>query len=307
LSGANFVVGEGGSWTPFAAEQTASCYDVAFLNTSTGQYSVWSTDSNGNYTGNIIGVVSGADPSFQSIETVFKQDLNHDGTIGLPGTPITIESYGSTSLVQSGNLYYLNPVAGGTGPTLKLNASNLIVGQAAPWVPIGAEQTSTGYDVAFKNTSTGQYAVWTTDSTGNYTGLAVGVVSGTDPKLESIENVFHQDLNNDGTIGVPSNAAALGVPSSAAALGASTLFAQGSGGFHFDFGQFADTIGQLTNPATIIDSLKTAVGQIESTLASEIHAIVEAAGVDTAKLDGHIGAGTTGAELTDHFGHFLVH
>ena len=39
--------------------QTASGYDVAWKNTGTGQYTVWTTDSNGNYTGNLIGAVSG--------------------------------------------------------------------------------------------------------------------------------------------------------------------------------------------------------------------------------------------------------
>ena len=34
--------------------------------------------------------------------------------------PITvIEAFGSTSLVQVGSNYFLNPVAGGTGPELK--------------------------------------------------------------------------------------------------------------------------------------------------------------------------------------------
>jgi serralysin len=262
LSGANFVVGQGGSWLPFAAEQTGSGYDVAFVNTATGQYSAWGTDANGNYTGNIIGVVSGTDPNFESLENVFQQDLNSDGVIGIPGSPIIIESFGSTRFVQVGNIYYLNPVAGGTGPTLKLNGSNFLVGQGGPWVPFAAEQTASGYDIAFKNTSTGQYSAWGTDANGNYTGNIIGVVSGTDANFESLENVFQQDLNGDGTIGPPSNAAA---------VGSAALSAPGSGDFHFDLGQFTDWVSHLTDTSTIIDTLKTVTGQIENILVSEIH------------------------------------
>ena len=53
--GATVTVGEFGRWTPIGAVKTASGYDVAWKNTSTSQYTVWSTDSNGNYKGNLTG------------------------------------------------------------------------------------------------------------------------------------------------------------------------------------------------------------------------------------------------------------
>ena len=62
--------------------QTASGYDVAWKNTSTGQYTVWTTDGNGNYKGNI-GAVSGTSSALETLEPVFRQDLNRDGVIGL--------------------------------------------------------------------------------------------------------------------------------------------------------------------------------------------------------------------------------
>src|SRR5262249_40601366 len=59
-------------------------------------------------------------------------------------TPTVIEAYGSTSLVQASNHYLLNPVAGGTGPTLNYNGSPVTVGQfksdvpvSGPWPPGG--------------------------------------------------------------------------------------------------------------------------------------------------------------------------
>jgi hypothetical protein len=64
-------------------EQTSTGYEVAWKFTGTDQYTVWSTDSNGNYTSNIIGAVSGASPVFEAFETSFHQDLNGDGVIGL--------------------------------------------------------------------------------------------------------------------------------------------------------------------------------------------------------------------------------
>ncbi|HMI10942.1 MAG TPA: hypothetical protein VK567_05000, partial [Bradyrhizobium sp.] len=50
-----------------------------------------------------------------------------------------------------------------------------------------------------------QYIVWSTDSSGNYLATISGpsAVSGTSTTLESLESTFHQDLNGDGTIGVP--------------------------------------------------------------------------------------------------------
>ena len=79
------MAGQFGQWTPIGAEQTASGYEVAWKVTGADQYAVWDTDSNGNYTSNILDTVSGTDPTLQSIETSFQQDLNGDGYIGLVG------------------------------------------------------------------------------------------------------------------------------------------------------------------------------------------------------------------------------
>ncbi|HKU08318.1 MAG TPA: hypothetical protein VJR30_19820, partial [Bradyrhizobium sp.] len=207
ISGAAITVGQYPDWTVIAAEQTSSGYDVAFKNASTGQFSVWATDGNGNYVSNLVGQVAGTDSTLKSLETVFQQDLNGDGVIGAqsasppPPTGTVIESFGVTSLVVVGNNYYLNPVAGGTGPVVKISGAAVTVGQYAGWTLIGAEQTNSGYNVAFKNASTGQFSVWATDSNGNYVSNLVGQVAGTDTTLKSLEAVFHQDLNGDGAIG----------------------------------------------------------------------------------------------------------
>src|SRR6516164_181677 len=117
----------------------------------TDQYSVWATDSNGNYMSNIIGTASGTNSTLESIETSFHQDLNGDGVIGLPPLPTTlIESFGSTSLNEIGNHFYLYDGTG-VGPSLKYHGADVVEGQwGASVVPIGAEVTATGYDVAWK-------------------------------------------------------------------------------------------------------------------------------------------------------------
>ena len=58
-------------WAPIAAVQTATGYDVAWKMTGANEYSVWTTDSNGNYIGNpYIGAVSGNSYALESLEPV---------------------------------------------------------------------------------------------------------------------------------------------------------------------------------------------------------------------------------------------
>jgi hypothetical protein len=71
-----------------------------------------------------------------------------------------------------------------------------------PWAPIGAEQTASGYEVAWKVTGADQFTVWNTDNSGNYVSSAFDVASGTSAALQSFETSFHQDLNGDGYIGL---------------------------------------------------------------------------------------------------------
>src|SRR5258708_39875797 len=54
FAGAAYVAGEFGSWSPFAAVQTASGYDVAWKNASSGTYTVRRTTTPLNSTPQII-------------------------------------------------------------------------------------------------------------------------------------------------------------------------------------------------------------------------------------------------------------
>lgn len=80
--GANVTDGQLGTWTPISAHQTATGYEVAWKMSDADQYTVWSTDAQGNRIINLVGAVSGNSASLQSFETSFLQDLNKDGHIG---------------------------------------------------------------------------------------------------------------------------------------------------------------------------------------------------------------------------------
>src|SRR5262249_31774166 len=64
-----------------------------------------------------------------------------------------------------------------------------------------AEQSGSGYVVAWRDATAGQYIVWKVASDGSYAGTVVAPVGSADFDLESIETTFHQDLNGDGRIG----------------------------------------------------------------------------------------------------------
>ena len=232
MPASNVMVGEFGGWTPIGAVQTAGGYDIAWQNAGTNQYTVWTTDSNGNYAGNLVGAVSGNSYALESLESVFNQDLNGDGVTGL--NPLVIKtdtsSFGSISLGQIGNNYFLFAAGGTTGPELQYNSAAVTSGMFGSFNPIGAAQTATGYDVAWQNISTGQYTVWTTDSNGDYTGNLIGAVSGNSYALESFESVFNQDLNGDGVTGlyVPPGATLNVAQSLAATSAAATIASDGT-------------------------------------------------------------------------------
>jgi len=195
--GVDVAVGQfGAAIVPFAAEQTATGYEVAWKIIGTNQYTVWNTDSSGNFLSNI-GLVSGTSTALESLEPSFHQDLNGDGLIGLT---TVIEANGSTSLVEAANHYYLSNGTG-SGPSLKFLGTDVVEGQFGTAVtPIGAEQTGAGYQVAWHIIGTDQFTIWTTDSNGNFVSN-IGLVSGSSSAITTAETSFAQDLNGNGVVG----------------------------------------------------------------------------------------------------------
>ena len=195
------MVGQFGAWTPVAAAQTATGYEVALELTGSNEFTIWNTDSSGNYLSSAFNEALGTSAQLEMYEPGFNYDLNGDGTIGIPAASLTtIESSGATSLLTDGTDFFLEP-AGGSPIILTSGGSPVTAAQLSGWTPIAAQQTATGYEVALK--SGAQYLVWDTDSSGNYLSTALGPVSGTSAALWSAETSFNDDLNGDGTIGVP--------------------------------------------------------------------------------------------------------
>jgi hypothetical protein len=140
--------------------------------------------------------------TLQSLTTVDKQLLDALGFHTMAPVTTVIEAFGSTELVQVGNVYFLDSISSGTGPELMYNGAPVVAGQFGPYTPVGAEvMANGGYEVAWKNAGTNQFSIWNTDSNGNF--VSYSVYSGTSTALESLETSFHQDLNGDGVIGVP--------------------------------------------------------------------------------------------------------
>ncbi len=194
--GVAVTAGQFNPYVPVAAEQISGGYQVAMKDAAGNQFSIWNTDSNGNFVS--FAVYSGNSASLKSLEASFQQDLNGDGTIGIPS--IVIETVGSTSLVQVNGNFYLNNIASGSGPTLKYGSVAITAGQFDPYIPVGVEQTAGGYQVALKDAAGNQFSIWNTDSNGSFVSYAVH--SGNSAALKSLETSFLQDLNGDGTIGV---------------------------------------------------------------------------------------------------------
>ena len=204
--GAPVTVGQFGAWTPIAAQQTATGYEVALEEVGADLYAVWDTDSSGNFVSGPLSNVSGTSAALESMEFSFNDDLNGDGTIGIPvpSSATTIESSGTTSLLASGNTYLLQVGSGGA-VQLTYGGQPVTAGEFGGMTPIAAQQTASGFEVAWRTPGTDVYQVWNTDSAGNYLSAPLNNVSGTAPALVSMESSFNHDLNNDGVIGAPSS------------------------------------------------------------------------------------------------------
>jgi hypothetical protein len=112
-----------------------------------------------------------------------------------------IETSGQTRLYDVSDAYFLYP-ASGASVALKIGGSMLVEGQLGAWQPIAAEQVAGGYQVAWKVAGGDLYNIWNLDSGGNYVSNGA-YLSGSQSALQSAEATFQQDLNGDGSIGIP--------------------------------------------------------------------------------------------------------
>lgn len=197
--GAEVVAGQFPGWTPISVNAVAGGYDVAFKATGTEQYVIWHTDAAGNYASSVTGIVTGRNGTLQQLEIDFQQDINNDGTIGVSTT--AIETNGATGLTAVGDRFYFDN-GSMVGPSFKYLGTDVIADQFLGWSPIAVEARNGEYDVVWKSDAADQFIVWRTNGAGHYASNVTGLVSGDSYGLQSLEDVFAQDLNNDGTVGL---------------------------------------------------------------------------------------------------------
>ena len=188
LNGSVVTKGQFGAagWTPVGALQTGNGYEVAFSN-GKGQYVVWNTDSNGDFTGDATRVLSANSSELEGVEAAFGETFTgrRDAGDGDPDCDFERHNDAGTATlaaVRKGALE-LNP-AERTGPLLELNGSVVTTShvRAAGWTPVGAVQTGTGTKSPSKTART---SMWSGTPTATATSPATPPASCRRPRRSS--------------------------------------------------------------------------------------------------------------------------
>ena len=239
--------------------------------------SVWNTDSSGNYISDYRRRV-GNQHCVGIARDQFPSGLERRRGDRCSGT--VIEAIGSTSLVEVGNHFFLDSISSGTGPSLKYAGADFVAGQFGDWTPIGAEQTASGYEVAWKIRRC--RSVFGLDHRQQrqlhleYCRY-VGQLTST---LESFEPSFHQDLNGDGVIGAGTSAKSAMTLNS----GASTDSPSMPNLFASDTFKFAG-LGPNETHAGLISGSPNAIPTL---IASAVHAAMEMGLDSVTTLEQHL-------------------
>jgi len=127
-------------WSYIGVEQTGGGYKVAMRIKGTDQYTVWNTDSNGNFVSNGTGgvIVSGSNSAITSLESSFNQDLNGDGVISSSSTPLAL-----ASVVQAESNFHFGPEGGGVA-----QGSPIAAAQNGSWGDIASDTFTFRIDFA---------------------------------------------------------------------------------------------------------------------------------------------------------------
>ena len=177
-----------------------SGYEVAWKVAGADVYTVWNTDSNGNYITNLLPEVVWKQPCVGGSGTELPPGLERRRRDRAPhhGDPVVrIDHPGQ------GGQQLFSRHRSGSGPELKYGrracgAGHRQAGRRSERKRRTAVMRSPGSSSEPTRTT-----VWSTDSNGNYLSNPLPEVSGSSPALEALEPSFHQDLNGDGIIGPP--------------------------------------------------------------------------------------------------------
>ena len=192
-NGALVASGQFGSWTPLGAELVGSVYKVVWKNGGLDQFVVWDVDSNGNWLSQSA-AVAGSNVLIRSLEAGFNQDLNGGGV----ETGTAIEALGLTTLTSVAGAYVLSPNGSTLGPQLMYGGALVATNQFSGWTPVGAEQTSGGYQIVWQHTSN-QFIVWNVDSNGNWLSQSAALAANS-LDAQFLEVGFGQDFNGGATL-----------------------------------------------------------------------------------------------------------
>ena len=103
--GVVITAGNLGGWQPIGAEQTPTGYEVVWslFNNGVSQdtYTVWNTDSGGNYTSSAVGLVSGQNFNLEDLNVAFGENLN--GASSLSTLLATTTASQANADAQTGN------------------------------------------------------------------------------------------------------------------------------------------------------------------------------------------------------------
>ena len=111
----------------------------------------------------------------QAADTITATEGSVHETTSVTFSSKVIEAFGSTSLVQVGNNFFLENISSGNWSRAEIWRRHVVAGQfGSGWTPIGAEQTAVRLRGGLEDRRHRQYTVWSTDSNGNYISNAIG-------------------------------------------------------------------------------------------------------------------------------------
>jgi hypothetical protein len=154
---------------------------VAWKVAGADQYTVWNTDSSGNYLSNAIGVVPGANSGLVAFESIFQQDLNGSGAVGTSSPSVGSGSAAATGDFNGdGNpdLLWLN--ADDSLTIHEMNGSSVIGAANLPAPPPSWHLAGTGdvngdgkSDILWQN-SGGEVGIWEMNGTSVASAVSPG-------------------------------------------------------------------------------------------------------------------------------------
>jgi Tryptophan-rich Synechocystis species C-terminal domain len=119
---------------------TATGYEVAW-NVGGGNYTIWNTDSSGNFINKALAAVPGNSAALEAMETSFHQDLNGDGVIFTSGSGNSVSAgnliIGAGASVELTGAYSGTITFAGSTGTLKIDSSANFSGSIGGQLAIG--------------------------------------------------------------------------------------------------------------------------------------------------------------------------